>query len=176
MKKILKVLFSRYTVCAVFILAEIILLAFLAFYAYAYSIIFVLISALVNVSVLVSLINRDTNPEFKLTWLSVVTFIPVFGGILYIIFYSRKLRRKEAEFLRNMYSAMLENEIACGERDASGEVLSELSRVSRSAAGRALAIMRDDALAGIYAGSELEYYPSGEELYSAMLNAMESAE
>lgn len=42
MKKILKVLFSRYTVCAVFILAEIILLAFLAFYAYAYSIIFVL--------------------------------------------------------------------------------------------------------------------------------------
>ncbi len=176
MKKILKILFSRYTVYAAFILAEVLLLAYFVFYAYTYSLIFVLLSTLVNISVLVSLINRDTNPEFKLTWLSVVTFIPVFGGILYLIFYERKLRRREARFLAEMYTTLLENEKASGERERSLSALAELSSVSRPDAGRALALMRDDALAGLYRSARLEYYPSGEELYGAMLEEMESAE
>jgi len=162
--------------CAVFILAEVLLLSYLVFYAYTYSLIFVLLSAIVNFSVLISLINRDTNPEFKLTWLSVVTFIPVLGGILYLIFYSRKLRRGEAKFLEDMYSAILENEQSCGEHERSLSRLAELSAISRPDAGCALALMRDDALSCLYHSSGLEYYPSGEELYSAMLAEMESAE
>ena len=62
MRKILRVLFSRYTMCALIILLDLSLLVFLSVKAYNYSLLFLVLSGLVTVSVFLSLINRDANP------------------------------------------------------------------------------------------------------------------
>ena len=176
MRKIFRVLVSRYTLSALFILAEIALIAYLAFYAYTYSFLFVLLANVVNLLVILSLINRDTNPEFKLTWLAVVVMIPLFGGVLYIMFYSRRLTRKEAEFLKKLGMDMLECERKSGNDAESLCVLNSLAVRFDGGAGCALAVMKDDALAEIYSGCKTEYFSSGEAFFDALIESLRGAE
>ena len=176
MKKILKFLFSRYALSAVFILAELLLLGYFLFYGYMYSSVFVILTGIVDVLVILSLINRDTNPEFKLTWLVVVATLPVVGGALYIIFSRRRLTRREARLLSGIAHGLLENKDSSGDTDGSRQSLNDLSLVSELGGGRALSILKDDGLASLYTGSRVKYYDSGEALFDAMLSYIEGAE
>ncbi len=176
MRKIFRIFISRYALSAVFILAELALIAYLAFYAYAYSFLFVLFASVVNLLVVLSLINKDTNPEFKLTWLAVVVLIPLLGGALYIIFYSRRLTARESKYLKTLVNDMSECEEANGNRARSLSVLGNLSRVSELGGGNALSIMKDDSQAEVYTNCKTDYYPSGEAFFAALLEALKSAE
>lgn len=175
MKKILKFLFSRYALSALFILAELLLLVYFLFYGYMYSSVFVILTGIVDVLVIIILINRDTNPEFKLTWLVVVATLPVVGGALYIIFSRRRLTRREAKLLSGIADGLLENKDSSGDTDRSRENLGRLAKSSELGGGRAHSILRDDGLASLYTASRVEYYGSGEELFSAMLSYIEGA-
>ena len=175
MKKILKFLFSRYALSAVFILAELVLLIYFLFYGYMYSSIFVILTGVVDVLVIISLVNRDTNPEFKLTWLVVVTTLPVVGGALYIIFSRRRLTRREAKLLSGIAKGLLENRETSHDAEDSRKNLNELSLLCELGGGRAHAILKDDRLATLYTGSRVKYYDSGEELFGAMISAIEAA-
>ena len=176
MRKIFRIFISRYALSALFITAEMALIAYLAFYAYAYSFAFVLLSGTVNTLVIISLINQDTNPEFKLTWLAVVVTIPLLGGVLYILFHSRKLTGKESAHLKSICEKMKDVDEKNGSRLRSTELLCELSRDCESGAGGAVALMKDDFLSQIYSNGECEYYDSGESFFEALLEALESAE
>ena len=175
MRKILRVLFSRYTLCALIILLDLSLLIYLGIKAYAYSLLFLALSGAVTVLVFLSLINRDANPEFKITWLVVLFIIPTFGAVLYLLFYSRRLTRSETEFAKSLSSAVRDNIRSTGDDGESLANLNLLSGISGSAAGRAHALLRDDILSLVCLDA-CEYYPSGEELYSATLSALKGAE
>ncbi len=176
MRKFLRVVFSRYTLSALFIFADLALLAITLFYAYSYYWIFVVLTATVNLLVLISIINRDMNPEFKLTWVTVVLLIPVFGGALYIIFSRRKLRPGEAKFLKKMTDKMHEHESAYGIDEISLKTLCELANTSKGAAGKAHALLRDDTFASIFKESSATYHDTGEGLFSDMLKELQRAE
>ena len=176
MRKIYRILISRYAASAVFILAELALMFYLIFYAYAYSVAFVLFATLVDVLVIISLINRDTNPEFKLTWLAVVTLVPIIGGSIYLIFYNRRISKKEARLLKKIFAAIRENEDKTMDSVRSTSILNLLSRNSPSASGRAVSLLKDDAVSLLYSGNECEYYPSGEKMFDEMIKKMEDAE
>ena len=176
MRKLLRVLFSRYTVSAIFILAEIVLLTLFVLYWYTYSWIFAALAGVVNLIAFLSLITRDTNPEFKLTWLAAIFLLPFFGGLLYTVFYNRRLRRGEAKFAAEMLARMDE---VCALRGWGSETqrnLDSLAHLSVSAAGRALALMKDDAMAELYKAEGLTYYSSGEELFRGVLAEISRAE
>lgn len=175
MRKILRVLVSRYTLSAIFILAELFILSYFIFYAYAYSLIFVLVSAAVDVLVIVSLINRDTNPEFKLTWLAVVTLIPLVGGALYIIFSQRKMTKKEAKLLKDIFSGIKENENQSRDSEYSSKNLASLAEISSVAPGRAVSILKDDYICVLYSNTKCTYYPSGEEFFASLITKLGSA-
>ena len=175
MRKFCRIVFSRYAVSAIFILAEIVLLAYLIVYFSFYSLAFFVIGAIINLLVFISLINRSTNPEFKLTWLAAVSFLPLFGGALYIIFYSRRLGKNESRFLQDMAHEFRECEQKYSEKERSECALDELSSHSRSAAGRALALLRDDAFANLYTHTVSNYFSSGGSFYEDMKKSLSSA-
>lgn len=161
-------LFSRYAISAVMILLEIALIGYLLFSASTHIYVTVIISVLFMLAAFVSLINRDTNPEYKLSWLAVI-MIPVFGPIMYLIFYERRMSKRESNFLR----------ATIGELRGKGELDDDFSNLYEEnplAAGKARAIMNDDPLAEIYRGSNSKFFPSGESLFSDMIEEMERAE
>ena len=176
MRKLIRILTSRYSICAAFLLIEVALSVYLAFYAYNYSFIFVVLVGIVNLLVIISLINRDANPEFKLSWLAVVTLVPLLGGAIYIILAGKRLGKRETE----KYRLTVENVSKGSGRDARAlslpaSALGKLAQSSKAAAGTALSILADDGCADVYQGGEVEYFDRGEELFSAMLKAISGA-
>ena len=99
MKRLIKILFSRYAVCALIILAELLGVLLVTLELSSYSIYLFILALAVDVLILFSVICLDENPEYKLTWLAVVLLLPIFGGLLYLIFYKRRMSKREAHLL-----------------------------------------------------------------------------
>ncbi len=172
MRKLCRVLFSRYFVSAVMILAELAVLLFFVLYAWRYSAIFYFLSLAINFAVIFSLINREANPEYKVSWLAVLMFVPVFGAFLYMMFYSRKITKKEAK-----YADMILDEFDRLEgSEEEDKVFRELKEKDPLASGKALALLNDDRISKIYKNTSAEYFDSGEAMYAAMLEDLKSAE
>ena len=162
-------LFSRYAISAVMILCEIALMVYLSFSASTSLYPTVIVAIIMALSALVSLINRDTNPEYKLSWAVVILSMPVAGPILYILFYQRRMSRGESRLLCR----------AITELRGSGEMGGKFSLLfaeDRMAAGKARSIMNDDPLADIYKGTSSHFFPSGEELFADMREELMQAE
>lgn len=173
MRKFCRIVFSRYTVSAVFILADIALLLLIGIRLAEYSVWFAVLFAVIDALVILSLINRDVNPEYKVSWLVIVMLLPGFGALLYVLFYSRRLSRREAASMRKILGS-LARAAEAGDGALSG--LSELAQEDALAAGQAEAIMRDDPLAEVYTGTGAEYFSSGEEFYERLISDLSSAE
>lgn len=180
MRKLCRFLFSRYFVSSLVILLDISLLIYLVVYASRYSVYALLSVIIINFITIFSLVNRDANPEYKVSWLVVMMLLPILGIVLYLMFYSRRLTKKQSETMRSIYSAL---DSFDEKNDAENQVPSErhgtfskLKAASAMHAGTALSIFSDDAAADVYGNTEAAYFSLGESMYEAMLRDMEKAE
>ena len=169
MRKLLRVLFSRYMLSALLILLEIGLLTYLIVEMSYYSIAFLLFVAFIDFAVLISIINADYNPEYRVTWMAVVMLVPVLGAVLYLLFRRRTMSRKEQKLALgilgeiNRYGDDTENLNDLGEKDA-------LAR------GKACGILASDPAARLYRASSSTFYPTGESMFLDMISALGNAE
>ncbi len=168
MKKLLRILFSRYAISGVIIILEVLLIAYLVFAMSELSAVFLLITLAINALTLISIINSDINPEYKVTWIAIVLLVPTLGALIYILLRRRTVSREDIE-----QGERISRELSMYSSDT--RALCELMSESRAAYGRALAIMATDALAGLYHG-RVKYYSSGEEMFSDMLSELGIAE
>lgn len=175
MRKLGRVLFSRYAISALIIVAEVLLLSLFFLRAARYSLLLLALSVLIDLAVFFHLLARDTMPEYKITWLIIVILIPVLGVVLYLLFYSRKLSRREARHLHTVVQQIRHFEQNYGDT-RSDEVLAQLAQRDHAAAGKAYAILSDDPLAQLYRATGSTYFSSGEEYFRALLADMERAE
>lgn len=169
MKKICKVLFSRYSISALLILVEVALAIFLfiSMPTSVYS--FIVLSVVLDIVSFSNLINKDANPEYKVSWGAVILFLPIGGTILYFLFYTRYISKREGRIIKETIEKI---------RGAGGEDihLSELLCEDKLAAGKARAILADDPLARVYRKTEARYFPSGEEYFDSLISDIGSAE
>ena len=174
MKRIIKVLFSRYFIAGLIIFAELGFVFYLLLFAYNYSAYALLLMVLINLSAVVSIVNRDVNPEYKIPWLIIVLLVPIFGIAIYFILSSRSESHSKKERMR----AATERILGESDKDSelrSSEALSAISECDPMAYGRVRGILRDDPLAAAYGGSSSEYYPLGERMHEAMLKDIAGA-
>lgn len=176
MRKLYRMFFSRYSISAAVILAELLLIFYLVFEAYEYSIFALALISAVNIAIVISLINRNANPEYKTSWLVVVMLIPPFGGVLYAMFYSRKVSRKETRLMRKIQSNL---DSICDTGDGVFEEreveFAMLKAENPLAAGKAHAILNDDSVARLYKNTETEFFELGEDMYKRMLEDVAAA-
>ena len=171
MRKLVRFLFSRYFISAIVILAEFVLLFYLMTFAYGYSLFAISALVILDVAGVLSLITRNANPEFKVSWL-IVMAIPLFGTLLYFIFYSRKVSKKEARLMKKISENI---EGACASRGAE-HALNELCEDGSLAFGKAHAIINDDASASVYRNTESTFFSSGEDMFESMMRDIGRAE
>lgn len=169
MKKLVRVLFSRYAISAFIILLELLFCAWLAFSTWSYSYVAVIVAAIVSLVTLLFVINRDANPEYKVSWVIAILLLPFFGTILYMLFYRRRMTKKEERHLRGLFEEINRHRLGSGNFDM-------LRRRSPLAYGKAKAIMNDDPIAEVYTGSSSTFFSEGEEFFVAMLNDLAEAE
>lgn len=175
MRKFWRVLFSRYAISAVIIVAEVLLLCLFFLRAARYSFLLLSLAVLINLFVFFHLLGRDAMPEYKITWLIIVMLVPILGVVLYLLFYSRKLSRRETRHLHTVVQQIRRFELTYGDT-RSDEVLAQLAQRDHAAAGKAYAILADDPLAQLYRATGSTYFSSGEDYFRSLLVDMERAE
>lgn len=172
MRKLCRFVFSRYALSALAIIIDLALLCLIIFYASSYSIYVFITMVVLDVIVIISIINRDANPEYKIPWIVISLVIPFFGAALYLVFYSRRLSRNDARFLNEIHRSAgiaKQNAILLGVEERVDSV------PSHSARGKATALLADDGIAGVYRARS-EYFPLGEQMLESMLSDISRAE
>lgn len=169
MKKINKILFSRYTISAFIIFTELLLAAQLIIATWSSSYLAFFIAAIISLITLMFVINRDVNPEYKVSWAVAILILPVFGSLLYLIFYRRRMTKKEEKLLAEIFNEINSHRLGEGNFDM-------FNRRNTLAAGKARAIMNDDYIAEVYTGSASTFFATGEEYFDTLMHDLESAE
>ncbi len=170
MRKACRVIFSRYFISAAVILTELSLIFYLVTFTYEYSRFFITALVLLELGCFLSLITRNANPEFKVSWL-VVLAVPLVGSVLYLIFYSRKISKKEAKLMMRIAENI---DTVCHDRE-NNAAFAELSEENSSAYGKVRAILNDDMETSIYKNTESTFFSLGEDMHRKMLSDIESA-
>ena len=174
MRRLWRFLFSRYTISAATIIVSLALIFSLIYLISSYSILIYLAFVIIEIFVVISIINRETHPEYKIPWLVISLIIPIFGMVVYIIFYSRKLSKKEARLLGKINEEAERASHAMNERVES-EHMDVLTKIHSPAAGKVRSILNDDPCADLYMGSTSRYYPLGEDMFADMLKDIRNA-
>lgn len=167
-QRIWRLLFSRYAVCALAIAAEVLLMALVIAAASVVSYVFIALTFIVDLVTVVSIINRDANPEYKVTWTIIVIVLPLLGTLLYVIFYRRRITKKEERLLKESFTKIRSHR-------GSNRAFDMMRRRSPLAAGKARAIMGDDPLAEVYCQSSSTFFASGEEFFESMISELRGA-
>ncbi len=164
-----RAVFSRLLLIAALVFAQIFLVVFL--YRNLGSTETQLVQAIttaVAILLVIFIVNRDIDPAFKLSWIIPMIAVPVVGVPLYFAvrsnFGARKARKRVAEEIRDTKHFIRPDE-------ALGRELAE--RAPEAAALARYAENVDYSTA--YRNVGTVYYPGGEEMFRAMMDAIESA-
>ena len=163
-QQILRFLLSRYFITFIILLAEVMLVEHLIF---TISENFFATTAVVLVLYfvgIVHLINRETNPEYKLIW-AMVMLVPIAGVVLYFLFYERRLSPKEARLLLRSEEELFRFTEPTAVLDEDAEYY-----------GKIKALMGDDPMAVAYGGTTSKFFDSGEAYFESLIEDLRGAE
>ena len=167
MRKLCRMLFSRYSISALLILLEILIIVYFplgrvtAYVAIALSFVISIVAA-------INLINKDANPEYKISWIVVIMMFMPLGAALYFMFYTRRMSKREARLMRGTIKELKGYELGGGGYES-------LKERSSLAAGKARAIMAEDVLADVYENTDSIYFSTGEKFLEALISDIEMA-
>lgn len=164
-----RLLMSKYGFSIAIILIELVLVFGIILYMSQIApIIWVTLVFLISVATVIVIVNRSMTPESKVTWL-IVTFVPVFGPLLYIMFGERRLSKKELKQLQEL------NSIAFHENNGQ-QLHLQLQETDKSAYGIINALLHMDSNAEVYEHTDSQFFASGEEMWQQMLEDLKRAE
>ena len=160
---------SKYGFSIAIILIELVLIFGIILYMSQIApIIWVILVFLISVATVIAIVNRSMSPESKVTWL-IVTFVPVFGPLLYLMFGERRLSKKELKQLQEL------NSIAFHENNGR-QLHLQLQETDKPAYGIINALLHMDSNAEVYDHTDSQFFASGEEMWQQMLEDLKRAE
>ncbi len=163
-----RLLMSKYGFSIAIILIELVLIFGIILYMSQIApIIWVTLVFLISVATVIAIVNRSMTPESKVTWL-IVTFVPVFGPLLYLMFGERRLSKKEHKQLQEL------NSIAFHENHGQ-QLHLQLQETDKSAYGIINALLHMDSNAEVYEHTDSQFFADGEEMWKQMLEDLKGA-
>ena len=167
-KGLLHLVFSRFAVIVLLIVLQ--LAIYIAIYGWLdhlipyFSVFLVVFTAVM----IVYLFNNSMDFSAKLTWMLVIAVLQVPGAIFLLFTQTnvgyRKIARRENALIRHTHSAV----------EQSQDVLDALSR-DGSGTDALVRYLNRSACVPVYDNTEVTYFPSGEEKFAAMLEALAAA-
>ena len=163
-----RLLMSKYGFSIAIILVELfVIFGIILYMSQIAPIIWVTLVFFISVATVIAIVNRSMSPESKVTWL-IVTFVPVFGPLLYIMFGERRLSKKELKQLRELRSITLQEK----HEDSPHQNLQE---TDKSAYGIINALLHMDSNAEVYEHTDSQFFANGEEMWQQMLEDLKRA-
>jgi cardiolipin synthase len=124
---------------------------------------------ILSIVVCIHVINKREKAAYKLTWVFIIMLVPIFGGIMYILFYTQSNPRKLKRLIEKTTAEC---------RDSfylSGNSLSALAEAFPEFLPQAN-YLQEYAGFPVYTHTGTEYFPSGEAFFHRVLEELEKAE
>lgn len=167
MKKILSSVFSRKFVFIILLLFQILfLLATVYVLKEKYYIVHVMLMIL-DALLMVFIVNKKDPSVYKLSWIILMSFQPVFGGLTYVFY---KLSQRLPKAIEEKYREQAREYL---EQDA--ETFEELS-AEYPDYSNIVQYISEYGLYPVYNNTHAEYYPIGEMQFEALKRELETAE
>ena len=164
-----RLLMSKYGFSIAIILIELfVIFGIILYMSQIAPLVWVSLVFMVSVATVIAIVNRSMSPESKVTWL-IVTFVPVFGPLLYLMFGERRLSKKELKQLQEL------NSIAFHENNGR-QLHLQLQETDKPAYGIINALLHMDSNAEVYDQTDSQFFADGEEMWKQMLEDLKRAE
>lgn len=164
-----KMTINRMVIVGVLILLQVAWYVFFLLTLTNYSVIINIIFIILSVSAVLVVINSRQNPAYKLAWVVPILLFPLLGGVLFLVFGTRrpskKLRSKLGFWEKKLRPFIQQDE----------SVMESLAHKNRQAYRQAQ-YLRNCANAPIWQNTRTSYYKSGEDNFPVMLEELKKAE
>lgn len=169
LQKIVKLLFSRMTIVAMLIAAQIVFLVLAIWklgeiFVYIYSFFTVL-----SLLVVVYIISKKDNPSYKLAWVIPILTFPLFGGFFYLIFGGDKPSKRFRKNLNHAYT------VSSNIMHQDPRIYESLLKQDKSAAMQTRYIWNYGGFP-VYGNTATEYLTPGEKKFERLLTELKKAE
>lgn len=166
--KILRLIFSKWLISIVLLLTQVAAVVLVAIFLLESFIWFQLGGEVIGIIVFFVCVNRKENPEYKIPWLFLILFLPVFGVLFYMMFSRVKVSRKLRKLYYNAYNQLLPYvENIDKDIDEAYKYMGDRGGIDR--------YLKTNSGLGPQLHNEVKYYPVGELMWKDMLEALEGA-
>ncbi len=168
MNKFFNIIFGRILYTALFVILQIAALVVMFLYFsenFAYFYIFCL---LISAIVLLHLMYKNGNPEYKLAWVIPILVFPIFGGFLYLMFSQNRLNdtsRKKIMKFDEYYKKSI---------DSDENTIKKLENENKEAAIQSRYI-QNTAHSFPWQKTQTKYLKIGEEFFESVINDLKNA-
>lgn len=167
MKKFLNIIFSRITVIAISLLAQIILFAIVMTQFSNYMFIFDAMLTLLSLVVIFYISDGRSNPVYKIAWIVSITAFPILGGIFYVMFGGIPMT-KHATKLSEIASKMRELQ------PVDTGIFEKLENENKIAANQSRYI-NNKAMCSVHHSCYTRFFPRGEDFFSNVIDELKNA-
>ena len=169
MRKLLKILFSQIVIISLLLIFQIAIIVYSVLRLSHYFIYFDLFLKIISLIVVVFIINRHSNPMYKLAWVVPIVSFPLLGGFFYLFIMGQ---RHTKSFFRKL--SLLEKETT-KDFPQNKEILKEIVHKHPE---RESSITYINNVSGLnaYKSVDSQYFSVGEEMWEKLLSELEKAE
>lgn len=167
MKKLIKTLTGRTSICTINILIQIIVFAALATYLSEHYVFIVSFFRILSVLLVVLTMSANTSSSHKIPWLVLLLALPVIGGVIYLIFGNNPLGKKKVK----KYN--IENEKSKKYFDYEGISLKQVD-FNASIYSKA-AYLNHTSKSPVYQNTKSKYLKDGKEYFNCLFEKIKQA-
>lgn len=167
-KGIISMVFSRFGIVLVLLALQIIVLLgiFLKFSQLAPH--YYIISAVFYIFMITVIVNSDHDASSKITWLTIMAFLPIFGALLYIYttvdIGHRILKKRVTHILKNTKNKITQDKSVI---DKAEEICPDVADLNY--------YLNKSGRFPLYENTDVTYYPIGEKMFQSMLVELDKA-
>lgn len=159
----------RLVITASLVFIQFVIVLFLPFLLQSKTVYFYFILELCSIVAIVTLVNKNQSPSFRIAWISIVMVLPVSGFVFYYLWGREGGKKKKLD-------QYILRQISYGQKFlVQDEAVFQDYVKTYPVAGRMVKYMANEGFT-LTAGNSVKYYPMGEDAFEDIFLALERAE
>lgn len=159
----------RILLTAAIVMVQFVVVLFLPFILQSKTVYFYFILEVCSIITIVTLVNKNQSPSYRIAWISIVMLLPISGFVLYYLWGREGGKKKELD-------QYIMRQIAYGQQFlVQDETVFKEYIDSQPVAGRMVKYMVNEGFP-LTSGNVVKHYPMGEDAFEDIFRALEKAE
>ncbi len=168
LKIILHIITNRITLYGCAMLIQLIILIVVVLEFGNYFVYFYALNVIISILVVIGILNGNSNPAYKIAWIIPILLLPIFGGLIYLMFGKYKTSKKVQQKMKRINDEM---RLFLNQQD---EIMTALEKENFIAFNQSQYIQKY-ARCPVYQNTISQYFSVGEEKFQSLIEELKKA-